>query len=134
MPVKIMERFVYYPIGFVILFLVLFTKFKDAGIVAYLGELVFSMYDIAKNDYGLNISRLTFVGIFGFFTGYIYGCFSMIVKIRQLNGIIIQVLLGGFKFIFSIISLPYGFLAFFIELMIMPLVLLSMKKYKKKQR
>lgn len=136
MPIKVKERFLYYPLLFMVLSLIIALFFRDYKIF---GDVDFDFFVYPFYEYmvlhdGLPIPYTVFVVIMAYFVGYIYGFFSTIlpIKIRSF-GLILMPLILFLKIFLCLRYLLFGVLGFLIEIIIHPLTY-WIKRNRKKRR
>lgn len=135
MPIKIKERFLYYPIAFTILFLILILFFNDVDVLRFFDEFLRGLHHSLFHDLEFKLPYIiVFVGVFGYITGYVYGFFSLFFRIRMfLDRPLLVPILFVLKLAFSIIHFYYGVIAFLIEIIILPFAILIKKIIRKRR-
>lgn len=133
MPIKVLQRFVIYPLIFMAIMLMLFIKFDGSGVTNFLHTFVFTLYEAIEKTIPIALSENMFVGMVGFFMGYVYGTISLGIQVRKVRGFL-QIILGIIKVMISLVMVLFGFMLYFAELLVMPFVYLGMRKYKKAKK
>lgn len=133
MPYKMKERFLFYPLAFMVLFFLLFTKYADTGITHFLDNLIVVFYSTFISEFGLSIGKEIFAVLYGYIVGYIYGTFSIVLKIRNMKGLA-QIVFGIVKVLASVFFVVYGIFILPLELIFLPIGIMIKRQYKKHKK
>ena len=120
-----MNRLVFFPLIFTFIWSIIFMKYPDIFIIEVAKDgLRYIPFHISETIY--------FVG-FGYVFGYIYSTISIVIKLRTFRGILF-VVLAFLKIFFSIVvTVSFGYFLLIIEIALLPVILLALKRRKIKK-
>ncbi|WP_430510733.1 hypothetical protein [Gottfriedia solisilvae] len=126
------KRLITYPAIFCIAWYYMYLKFPNFYFCQYIIE-TFNM--VIKNVPNFpEVETKTIFIIFGLSFGYVYGTISTLIKVREFRGF----LFFGLFFIKSLIStvaaLSFGLVLYPLEILLIPIILLLVKKLKTHKR
>lgn len=127
------ERYFIYPLLFMVVFTLAYNHFASSEIVVQFDQIVMLFQEYVDGKFGVPLPKIVFVELILYFTGYIYGTLSIIVKAREFRGLIMIALFVG-KLIMTFTFFKYGLILMLIELISLPFYFLIRKKYKRKNK
>lgn len=128
------ERFLIYPLLFIVLFAVLFNGFSEVGLVKTLNEIfIEGFYHEFVSFYGITLNKTVYLVIYGYIFGFCYGTISQFVKVRTFRGLF-QMALFATKAGLIFLYLPYGVLLLIAELLLTPVAMFIKRKFKLKKK
>lgn len=123
------KRFIVYPIIFTFIWTYTFKNFPDFFLMKLTLDNIKTTW---INTIHLHVSLKTYVMVFGFLFGYVYGTISLFIKVREFKGLSMFVLFFIKSFISMILTCLFGFL-YIIELCIRPFIIYLLRKRRNKR-
>ena len=120
----LLTQLIKYPLVFSLLWLIVYIKMPDNFIVSYLINVVSKVFP-QNVDVGMNVQ----IVIYGFFFGFVYGIFSLLLKARDFKVGLLFIIVFVVKSYFAMLyALTYGVLGYFLTLILIPVFLFLNKK------
>lgn len=101
------ERLIYYPVGFIIVGIILSKKYP---------EMIYYVPPFA------DISIYIVLVFMLYFTGYVYGNISLLIRVRDFKSLLLNVTIFIGKLYLSIYLIPYAMIFIVIELISIPII------------
>lgn len=121
-----LKRLVAYPIGWSLVWYMIYTKYPDFPLL----ELFLEGLEDFTEVLPFALSPPLDIILFGLVFGYVYGTASVVFKVRMFKGGIFFLVLI-FKMMFAaLFAVSVGYLLFAAEILLLPLIIFLFKKYK----
>ena len=123
----LINRLLFYPVLWSFIWTFIFLKSPSFHLITLIKEGLYAL----TNTFPFSLTLETQFMLFGLVFGYVYGTISILLKARQIRGMLFFIVFFLKIMISMFFAITIGYLLYPIELILLPIILLLFRKYRK---